>query len=94
MNTKLETWTHNCPSTGKFIALRFNEICPQCLTNYEIHSLRHDGFLFSVPSLTKTLIQLIKVKIAAFAALLAPKKIKKTRTQPSEEQTQHLYRNG
>ena len=90
MNTKPETWTHACPSTGNFVVLRLDEVCPRCLINHAIHSLRHDGFLVNAPRPSTTLIQQSKVKIAA---LFAPKKTKKTQID-EDEQNQYLHRIG
>jgi hypothetical protein len=91
MNTKIQTWTHSCSSaSGTFVVLGLDEICPRCLINCELHALRHDGFLVTPPSRSKTLVEKGKVKLAA---LFSPKqKVKKSIDQ--DEQTQHLHRIG
>ena len=89
MNTKIQTWTHSC-SSGTFVVLGLNEICPRCLINHELHALRHDGFLVTPPSRSQSLVEKSKVKLAA---LFAPKqKVKKSIDE--DEQTQHLHRIG
>lgn len=90
MNAKIQTWTHSCSSAGTFVVLGLDEVCPRCLINHELHTLRHDGFLVTPPNRSKSLVEKSKSKLAA---LFSPKQ-SINKSIDEDEQTQHLHRIG